>query len=165
MPITFANECHQVATGTAQQDLLSIFKTNNPYLAKLMRFWVMCSDNVYPAGTMLDLELWFYPLATKGSGGTADAGVLQQDQGLSLSPKSDCRQNDTTLVTTAGTPKLIWAGAMQVWQGLDVVLSANPSIANFDGGGPTFDALVLRLATALAVSVKLSAGMLFEESY
>jgi hypothetical protein len=114
---------------------------------------------------MVDLEVWFYPLATKGTGGTANAGILQQDQGLNLSPTSDCRQNDTGAVTTAGTPKLLWAGAMQIWQGIDVVLSSNPSIANNNAGGPTFDAFVLRLATALAVSVKLSAGLLFEENY
>ena len=60
---------------------------------------------------------------------------------------------------------MLWAGAFHVWQGLDVVLPSHPSIVNYSGSGPRYDAFVLRLQTALTTSVKLSGGMAFEESY
>ena len=165
MGIKFNNKTHQVATGTNPQDLLAVFKTAMPYMCKLIRFWVMCSDPIYPAGVMLDLQVLRLPLATPGSGGTNNPGGMEQDNSLGLSPLSICRQNDTTLATTGGTPEVLWDGAMQVWQGVDVVSSGENSIINYSSYGPTYDAFILRLATGLASSVKLSCGMIFEESY
>lgn len=149
--VTFEN----VAVSAAQ-DLVFIPGASGKMIRILHR-WVGATDTSAPTGQMIRLRERLLPTTvTLGSGGTTGITPTKTDPGDAACSITTAATNNTTQATSNGTPLVLWANGVHIYNGYDDTLDSPYPI------GPS-EAYVFELLSTVSGTVHLSGGVEFEE--
>ena len=147
--VTFEN----VAVSAAQ-DLIQIKGTSNKML-RILRRWVGSTDTTIPTGQMLRLRERILPTTvTDGSGGTTPTPA-KTDQGDAAASFS-ALANNTTQASSSGTPVVVYATGVHVFNGFDDIHDEPPTVISTSS-------YVFELLSTVSGTVHLSGGVEVEE--
>ena len=149
--VTFEN-----VTVIAAQDLVQITGAAGKMM-RIKRAWVGIASGTLPAAQGLRLRARFLPATvTVGSAGTTGITPSKKDPGDAACASTTCAINNTVQATSSGTPVVVYANGVHLYQGDNVRFDDPPMV------GPS-QAFVWELLNTVTGTVQLSGGVELEE--